>query len=445
MPPDYDDGWERLWRQRTDAMTERFVLFPSVTIERSDSGAAVANPVFGTRLRAAPEAVARLEALGTGLPLDQLERLFSARDLRSLRDAFIVVAESDLDWLSEGLLDPVSPAIGTAISLSELTNRLTDHWVVLGAPVDMVAPSSSGARHGPAEIRNACPLIRVDPRHDPADRAVYHFERRCRYRVRDLRVADAGDVHHVDGEAMGSFGRRLSRVVEIVRDRGCVPLVLGGDQSVSWFAVEPLLRDGPLGILHFDAHHDLYAEHQWLHHGNPFRFALQRAELVRLHQIGLRTVEPIRTDDLICDDRLTFVSAEEAAGGSVEQAFANLPRDIPYYLSFDIDCIAPSVAPETGTPEVGGLSYYRCMSLLDYACSELRLVGMDVVEVQRRDGGWNMAARVAGAVAVRVLLNHAPSEAMGSYLTGGVDRSTLSHRRSDDLSILRRPEPDLGA
>ena len=416
-------------------MTERFVLFPSVTIERSDSGSTVANLVFGTRVRAAPEALARLEGLGTGLPLDELERLFSARDVRTLRDAFIIVAESDLDWLSEGLLDPVSPAIGTAISLSELTNCLTDHWVVLGAPVDMAAHNSEGARHGPAEIRNACPLIRVDPRQDPEDRALYQFERRRRYRVRDLRIADAGDVHHLDGEAMGSFGLRLSRVVEIVRDRGCVPLVLGGDQSVSWFVVEPLLRHGPLGILHFDAHHDLYAEHPRLHHGNPFRFALQRPHLVRLHQIGLRTVEPIRANHLICDDRISFVSAEEAAAGSVEEAFTNVPRDIPYYLSFDVDCLAPSVTPETGTPEVGGLSYYRCMSLLDFACSELRIVGMDVVEVQRRAVGWNMAARVAGAIAMRVLLNHAPSEAMGSYVTAGMGLSTLSRARSDDSSF----------
>jgi arginase family enzyme len=397
-------------------MTDRFVLFPGLVTERTDSGGAVGNPVFGTRMRATVEGLARLEELRPGLRLEEIERLFSVKELQDLREAFIIVAESELDWLADGLLDPVVPAIGTAVSLSELTNRVVDQWVVLGAPVDMAAPNSEGARHGPAEVRAACPLIRVDPRNDPEDRAVYDFERRRRYRVRDLPVADAGDVHLVDGEALDTFGRRLSRAVELVRARRCNALVLGGDQSVSWFGVEPLLRDGPLGILHFDAHHDLYAEHQRLHHGNAFRFALARANMIRLHQVGLRTMEPILTSRLMSDERITFVSAEEAMAGSVREVFAGLPRDIPYYLSFDVDCLAPSVAPQTGTPEVGGISYYRCMELLDYACAELKLIGMDLVEVQRCAGRWNMAARVAGAVAARVLLNHAPHEPIASYL-----------------------------
>ena len=245
---------------------------------------------------------------------------------------------------------------------------------------------------------------------------LYEFERRRSYRVRDLPVRDVGDVHLVDGEAMDTFGRRLSRLVELIRSRRCAPLVLGGDQSVSWFTVEPLLRSERIGILHFDAHHDLYAEHARLHHGNPFRFALRSSNLIRLHQIGLRTLEPIVSSALVADERVDFVSAEEAASRPIADVFAGLPRDIPYYLSFDIDCLAPSVTPETGTPEVGGLSYYRCMELLDYACRELQLVGMDVVEVQRRGHRSNMAARVAGAVISRVLLNHTPHQTMGSYV-----------------------------
>ena len=90
-----------------------------------------------------------------------------------------------------------------------------------------------------------------------------------------------------------------------------------------------------------------------------FRFALARANMIRLHQVGLRTMEPILTSRLMSDERITFVSAEEAMAGSVREVFAGLPRDIPYYLSFDVDCLAPSVAPQTGTPEVGGISYYR--------------------------------------------------------------------------------------
>ena len=65
--------------------------------------------------------------------------------------------------------------------------------------------------------------------------------------------------------------------------------------SVSWFALEPLLqRHQKLGVVHFDAHHDLYPVPSGkLGHMNPFEFVCREPALDYLLQIGLRTDEAL--------------------------------------------------------------------------------------------------------------------------------------------------------
>jgi arginase family enzyme len=54
--------------------------------------------------------------------------------------------------------------------------------------------------------------------------------------------------------------------------------------------------------------------------------------------------------------------------------------DAPVYLTFDVDGLDPSVAPGTGTPEVGGLTSVQGLEVIR-GCRGLNLVGADVVEV----------------------------------------------------------------
>jgi arginase family enzyme len=60
--------------------------------------------------------------------------------------------------------------------------------------------------------------------------------------------------------------------------------------------------------------------------------------------------------------------------------FEHLPHDIPYYLSFDMDVLDPSVALETGVPVPGGLSFHQAVLLLDHASRSLSLIGADIVD-----------------------------------------------------------------
>ena len=52
----------------------------------------------------------------------------------------------------------------------------------------------------------------------------------------------------------------------------------------------------------------------------------------------------------------------------------------PTYVSFDIDVIDPSIAPGTGTPEIGGLTTREAQAMIRLL-RQLNIIGADLVEV----------------------------------------------------------------
>lgn len=253
------------------------------------------------------------------------------------------------------------------------------------------------------------------------ERVLLSFEYGRRYRAPALRVADVGNLRMMPGESIATFGSRIRWLTGLVLERGAVPVLLGGDHSVTSFALEALAAGTEdFGIIHFDAHHDLYpplaANFSYVTHANPFTGVLESPRLKRLFQLGLRMSEHVEAGKLRADPRVSYVSARELQRRSPEQVFAGLDRTLPYYLSFDVDCLDPSIAPETGTPEPGGLTYYQALDLVDHASREFRLLGWDIVEVGQREGLENRAACVAARLLEQLLLGRMAFEPLGPYL-----------------------------
>jgi agmatinase len=74
-----------------------------------------------------------------------------------------------------------------------------------------------------------------------------------------------------------------------------------------------------------------------------------------------------------------------------------------YYVTLDIDVLDPSVAPATGTPVPGGLSYYQLCDVLDAIATRGRLAGFDIMEVSPPYDVNNRTAALAAYVALRFL------------------------------------------
>lgn len=68
-------------------------------------------------------------------------------------------------------------------------------------------------------------------------------------------------------------------------------------------------------------------------------------------------------------------------GEIMKMALAHLGADCPIHLSFDVDALDPSVAPATGTPVRGGLTFREGHFVCETIFETGRLVSLDIMEV----------------------------------------------------------------
>ena len=235
--------------------------------------------------------------------------------------------------------------------------------VILGCPFDGTASFRPGARFGPSAIRKAS----------------WGIETFSPYQSRDLtscRVHDMGDLDLPLGDKTISF-RLIRDGLRKILSAGKFPVLLGGDHLVSLPIVEEMLRVHPqLHLVHLDAHTDLREDYlgETLSHSTVMRRLLAPLGKGRLFQIGVRsgTEEEFR----LARRLKTIVSSRQ---GSVRSMVKRL-KNLPVYISLDLDVIDPSLLPGVGTPEPGGLTFLQFIALLEELRS-LHVVGFDMVEL----------------------------------------------------------------
>ena len=104
----------------------------------------------------------------------------------------------------------------------------------------------------------------------------------------------------------------------------------------------------------------------------------------RVVQIGIRgSIYDPAEHDWARGQGMRVIYMEECVRRGVAETMAearHIVGDAPTYVSFDIDCLDPSMAPGTGTPEVGGFTTREAQQMLRLL-DGLDIVGADVVEV----------------------------------------------------------------
>ena len=137
-----------------------------------------------------------------------------------------------------------------------------------------------------------------------------------------------------------------------------------------------------------------------------------------LLQLGLRTLEkPPDNAQVASDSRLMYFGSRELQRLEPQQVFSNIPKNIPCYVSFDVDCLTPDIAPETGSPVPGGLTYYQALELLDYISTNFDVVGADFVEVSHnRATQFNSAAQIIARYIAHLILAPCRKRTFKDYL-----------------------------
>ena len=217
------------------------------------------------------------------------------------------------------------------------------------------------------------------------------------------RFVDVGDRQVADDvESFLAIEDEISNITM----RGALPLILGGDHAISY----PVLRaingiGGPVNILHFDAHPDLYHDFEgnpWSH-ASPFARIMEKGLASRLVQVGIRTLNRGQREQI---ERFG-VETHEMRTLDIN----SIGRDFegPVYISCDIDALDPAYAPGVSHHEPGGLSVRDILGIIQRLPN--RIVGADIVEYNPERDINDMTAMVAAKllkeIAGRMLLNTA--------------------------------------
>ncbi len=253
---------------------------------------------------------------------------------------------------------------------------------IVGAPFDDAVSHRSGARFGPRAIRQA---QYTSGSINSLQLGVEPFE--------VLDVVDAGDANVVPA-ALDRAHAMIYRKVREVAETGAIPIVLGGDHSITWpsaTAIAEVRRPGSIGIVHFDAHADT-ANDDWgvlAGHGTPMRRLIESGAVKGSNfvQVGLRGYwPPVDVFEWMQANGLRYHLMREIEDRGSEAVIADaiaeaLDGPDSIYLSIDIDVIDPGLAPGTGTPEPGGMLTREVLRAIRQIVGAVDLCGMDIVEV----------------------------------------------------------------
>ena len=261
------------------------------------------------------------------------------------------------------------------VSLDDPKIREVDIGII-GVPWDSGTTNRPGPRHGPRQLRDASTMIRAE---HPVS-GVRPYER--------SNCADLGDVSINPADIEDSMNR-ITSFYNKVLGKGIKPLTAGGDHLTSLPVLRALADKGPLGMIHFDSHTDLfhsYFDGTMFTHGTPFRRAVEEnlIDPKRVIQIGIRGTQYDSEDlDFANSVGIRVIKIEEFFDRGIQDVMAEAREIVGVketYVSYDIDFIDPAFAPGTGTPEVGGPNSYEALKVVRELAG-VKIVGADMVEV----------------------------------------------------------------
>jgi agmatinase len=249
---------------------------------------------------------------------------------------------------------------------------------VLGIPFDEGVTNRPGARYGPRAMRE----VSLFYAYRSGDEPYYDGEAKTEL-LGGVRFVDVGDIGlPTMAPAERSHPRVAARVAALL-EAGLLPLVLGGDHSITYPVLQGYAGRRP-HLVQLDTHMDYWEEEGGVTttHASPIIRSHEAALVAGVTQFGIRGLHtPADNIELARSRGVTIRWAEEVKRTPVEELVAHIEPGEPVYVTLDIDALDPAIAPGTGTPEPGGLTYYEAKALLRAVARRGRVIGMDVVEV----------------------------------------------------------------
>lgn len=262
-----------------------------------------------------------------------------------------------MNWIT-----PVRPGFG---GFDEPYGRA--NVVFLGVPLDVTSSYRPGYRFGPAQIREASANLETYLTSAGLD----VFER--------LNISDLGDLM-VTPTDIRATGDRISQSVQRITKDGKMPILLGGEHTLSYFALQSF-KD--VFVVQLDAHCDLRDEYlgDKLCHATVMRRVLDHLPPERLLQVGIRSCSKEEAE-FAREAGITTYTSEQIIDDAprIAAEVRKLVGAARVYLTIDLDVLDPAFAPGVATPEPGGPSTVEFLRLVR-ELGKLNLRAFDVVEL----------------------------------------------------------------
>lgn len=247
---------------------------------------------------------------------------------------------------------------------------------LIGVPFDGGVTNRTGTRHGPRDIRVQSTLMRSVNQ----STGIAPFEL--------CKVADVGDALPESPFELERSHNSIQSFFEKVVEAGVLPISAGGDHSISLPILRALVKNGPVALVHFDAHCDTGGDYlgSKFHHGSPFRVAVEEGLIdpTKTIQIGIRgSLNHKEMWKFSHDSGMRVIYMDEFYDLGVDGIIKEIHKivgETPAYITFDVDGLDPAFAVGTGTPEVGGFTTFEAIEMIR-GLTGLHIVGGDVVEV----------------------------------------------------------------
>lgn len=265
-------------------------------------------------------------------------------------------------------------------------------YAVLPLPYERTVSFGTGTANGPAAILNAS--------HEVEDFDEI-LERPLDLQVQTLPIPnlDACD----DTAAMDIIQSTATPILK----SGRFLLSLGGEHTVT----APLVAaakatTNKLSVLMFDAHLDLRESYE----GTPLSHACVTR---RIHEMGVPTIHvgtrscSAAEYNYVKANTLPVFWARNIPAHTANWARQTLLESLTdnVYISLDIDALDPSLAPGTGTPEPGGLSWNQMTEILQTVIARRTVVAADIVETAPQSGS-QVSEFTAARLGARILACH---------------------------------------
>ncbi|MFL6372826.1 MAG: arginase family protein [Nitrososphaera sp.] len=252
---------------------------------------------------------------------------------------------------------------------------------IYGVPLDITTSFGKGTSRGPEAIRRTSALqietFMLDENTDIHD-LIGIFD------LGDLRLPKTKSIVKM----LDHLESTIPRVVASLRNDSKIPVMLGGEHTLSYYQLMALAQEDPI-VIHFDAHRDMKPNYENLKvcHTTPFYHLLKYIPGENLIQIGIRQTDKEENETANKNGVTTFNAWDvhndiDIVASYLQKATAG--KNI--YISFDIDVYDLPYVPCTGTPEPFGLNPFQVLKLVKAVDLSACLIGMDMVEVSlKRD------------------------------------------------------------